>query len=204
MRPRQCMCWSRAISMMSAALHNSFSAQRALHIKIRPVVSLLALAGRKHEASGCMRLKRSFFELTPIEFVRDKFCNVRFMATLNRLCTSSCRDGSGQEWLLMHYRVKCYDRVQAFKDKDEDRYDILTRYWGSRYSKRITNLPLIPVWTVVKLPGVAMILEKGQFNILEGTREIVASRMHRDFGHSIGRSASWEQTCKEFFLLLFR
>jgi len=123
----------------------------------------------KHQG---MRLKRSFFELSPIEFVRDKFCNVRFMATLNRLCTSSCRDGSGQEWLLMHYRVKCYDRVQAFKDKDEDRYGILMRYWGSRYSKRITNLPLIPVWTVVKLPGVAMILKKGQFNILEGTSRI--------------------------------
>jgi len=28
-------------------------------------------------------------------------------------------------------------------------------------------------------------------------REMVASRMDRDFGHNIG-SALWEQTCKEF------
>jgi hypothetical protein len=141
-----------------------------------------------------------FFELTPLELVRNKFCDVRFMATLNRLCTTACRDGSGQEWLLMHYRVKRYDRVQAFKDKDEERYS--NAMLGVEVSEMDHKLALDTSLDGRQIAWFAMILKLGQFNILDeqnllSAREMVASRMDRDFGHNIG-SALWEQTCEDF------
>mmetsp|Transcript_24665 Transcript_24665/g.53212 ORF Transcript_24665/g.53212 Transcript_24665/m.53212 type:complete len:344 (+) Transcript_24665:278-1309(+) len=58
-----------------------------------------------------------FIDVTPDEILSHQLCDVRFAASLSRPRTK-CYEHPRQEWLLMHYRVRGYDRHQRYLDLD--------------------------------------------------------------------------------------
>lgn len=64
---------------------------------------------------------QSFMDATPDGILSRRFCDVRFLASLSHPRIRHYEHPL-QEWLLMHYRVRSYDRHQRYLDLDLDTY----------------------------------------------------------------------------------
>lgn len=71
----------------------------------------------------CVKTKilQQFIDATPDDILSHQFCDVLFQASLSHPRIRHYEHPQ-QEWLLMHYRVRGYDRHQRFLDLDTDSY----------------------------------------------------------------------------------
>lgn len=142
-----------------------------------------------------------FISLTPRELLAHLNCDVRFVDCVQKL-SIKLRYHPTEEWLLMHYRIRHWDRHQLFLNRDTQTHNnAMMAVSIAKEDRNLADETGIDATVIAFLrkdleESVIMMVERDDTG-LEHRRKMFVPHMDETHGYNIG-SRLWEATCEKY------